>query len=109
MHTAMLVPSRAADTIGGAQTSTAGHLERASRCEVQRPREGPESSAAAAPHRTPDAPRFTLRDHRTFRAPYMELTAPLFDLGHWSVYMALKTVSPPHSDHTTRTFVDSGP
>ena len=39
----------------------------------------------------------------------MELTASLYDLGHWSVYMALKSVSPFHPDCTTKVFLEKGP
>ena len=67
------------------------------------------SSDRRSPRCEHDAVTFTVPDHRTFRAPCLEQTAPLFDLGPWAVYMALKAVFWYHLDRATRTFGESGP
>ena len=54
--------------------------------------------------------RFTVRDHRTFRALYTEAFALLFSLGHSPRYTALKAVLWHYPDRATRIFFrQSGP
>ena len=50
-----------------------------------------------------------IRDHRTFRALYMEEFGALFILGHSPRYTALKAVLWHHPDRATRIFRESGP
>ena len=51
---------------------------------------------------------FTVRDHCTFRAAYMEAIVPLLILGSWPRCTALKTILWHDPDRATRIFAESG-